>query len=160
MSETLQGQEVIIGGVKRQVGMFPIVSLGQTSGGLLIPVLVAADGSISTGLPTGAATSAKQDTQITAEQAILAKLPTLGTTRTPTSATTTSASTTITTGKKSVTIVLGNTFAGTIQGDPYSGVPADDLSTSVVEFEAPTGDVLGVITITRSAGSYRIITVP
>lgn len=35
------------------------------------------------GLPTGAATSAKQDTQITAEQAILAKLPVLGVAATP-----------------------------------------------------------------------------
>lgn len=56
-----------------------IVMLGVTSTGAKIPVLVDDTGVLSDSPATGGATSAKQDTQITAEQAILAKLPTVGT---------------------------------------------------------------------------------
>lgn len=56
-----------------------IVMLGVTSTGAKIPVLVDDIGVLSDSPATGLATSAKQDTQIIAEQAILAKLPTVGT---------------------------------------------------------------------------------
>lgn len=55
---------------------------GKGADGNFHPLLLGNDGSIAAGT-SGSATSAKQDTQITAEQAILAKLPTVGTATTP-----------------------------------------------------------------------------
>lgn len=44
MSDTLAGEEIILKGRKVQVGMFPIVTLGVTPAGLLVPNRVAANG--------------------------------------------------------------------------------------------------------------------
>lgn len=48
MSNTLSGQEVIIAGVKRQIGMFPILTLGITSGGIIVPNQVSSTGASTT----------------------------------------------------------------------------------------------------------------
>lgn len=49
------------------------------SGGAVHNILCGTDGSLTVTTAAGGATSAKQDTQITAEQAILAKIPAVGT---------------------------------------------------------------------------------
>lgn len=149
-----------------------------------VELILAAIATGASAPPTGGATAAKQDignaaiaalltgTILAAGNAIIGKfgvdqtagqnlIVLTGVTRTPTSLSVNSPTgTTVATGKKSVTVALGKTFVGTVQGDVYVADPDAELGARVVGFEASAGDVLGVITITCSAGSYRVIIVP
>lgn len=71
MSEfSLSGFSVVVGGLRVPLWAWPVVQLGVTSTGLIIPVLLNSDGSPVPA--SGGATAANQATQITAEQSIQA----------------------------------------------------------------------------------------
>lgn len=93
----------------------------------------------------GDASAANQSTQITAEQAILAKLPALAQ-RTPT-ATVRTADGTIALGCRKLTLVFSSDFAGTVLGAAY---PAGLFSLTL---DPPNGDTQAAVAYTISAGS-------
>jgi hypothetical protein len=100
----------------------------------------------------GDATAANQATQITAEQAILAKLPAVGTSRTP-ACTAAVASASTSAGVKSVTFLASSDFSGTVLGQAF---PA----SATLTFDAPNGDTLGAMAFTRAAGTLFIYYIP
>ena len=99
----------------------------------------------------GGASAAKQDAQITAEQAILAALT--GVVRTPAFTAATSSGT-VAAGAKSVIFNFSPDFTGTILG-----TTVDLNAMGGIPFTAPSNDTLGAIIYTRSAGTLYITSI-
>lgn len=162
MAFTLSGIQVAIRGALRSVYEWPVVMLGLSSSGTPVPVLVGTDGSIATTgtLPAGAATAANQATQITAEQAILAKLPG-STARTFALASTTSGSGTIMAGANSGSIILSADFVGSIAGTAIDMTVTGPTAVPFAGIDIPLNgnDTLVGVAFTRSAGTIWYTTV-
>lgn len=114
------------------------------------PQAVTIVGSISATIDeTTLATNANQTTQITAEQAILAKLPTLAA-RTPTTSANTSSGN-IAAGCRQITFIASADFSGTI----LTNLPL--LAGAAITITAPSGDTIGAIAFTRAAGTLYTV---
>ncbi len=102
----------------------------------------------ASGEGAGGATAANQATQITAEQAILAKLPATGTSRTP-SCVAAVASASTTAGSQSVTLLASSDFSGTVLGQAFA-------AGASLTFRANPGDTVAAMAFTRAAGTLFI----
>lgn len=104
-------------------------------------------------LPTGAATSTKQDTLQTAIDAINTNTPAVASrTGTITRYDVADSPVTIAAGSKGLTFLPSSTFVGTIAGEPWNGSVDPGF-----EWPIPTKDTLGTVAITITGGHIRVI---
>lgn len=134
----------------------PLGTVGGTATGELALKVLSLGGTA----PTGVATAANQATQITAEQAILAKLPG-STARTFALASTISGSGTIMSGANSGSIILSADFVGSIAGKAIDMTVTGASAVPFAGIDIPLNgnDTLVAVAYTRSAGTIWYTTI-
>lgn len=142
MANQLGGCTVAINSRRVQVNYFPSLSLGLTSGGIFVPMLVD-----STGALVISSSGGGSDVTIVGP----------GSTTTP-AKTTVNTNGTVAAGKTHVEFIASIDYVGTILGDATTGVPSANIPVSVLTLDAPPWAPLAAIPYTFSAGSLTIIT--